>query len=471
MKKKARNISLLIRQNVSAIDHTIILFTIFLISDMTGNCQITFEKTYGGSEMDFGYSVRQTTDNGYILLGSTESFSASRDIYLIKTNQYGDTLWTKTFGGPSFDNGSEVQQTMEGGYILCGDKYGQTFIVKTETNGDTIWTKTYSGYGNSIVQTADSGYTIAGYSSNHVLLFKINSSGDTLWTKYYGSSPSQNCRDSKQTNDGGYILVGNISTGSACDVYLIKTDAIGDTLWTKSYGGSGYDEGYSVVQTNDNGYVLLGNSNSFGGEMFYLIKTDINGNLQWTKTYDGNLNDEGYEVQQTSDGGFVFVAETDKNGLGYDEVFLVKTDAIGDTLWTRTYNQGNGNGLQVTSDGGYIILGFTGIIGAGMNDFYLIKTDNNGNVSGMPNTNINNNFKITSYPNPFNDFTTVKFENSDNCNYTLTLYNTQGEIIRDISNITSDKVVIERKNLNSGLYFYQLRTDKRVVAVGKLIIE
>jgi len=436
--------------------------------------QITFEKTYGGTDMDFGYSVRQTTDNGYILLGSTESFSTSRDIFLIKTDQYGDTLWTKTYGGSNFDEGHEVKQTMDGGYIICGIKDLKTFIIKTNNIGDTMWTKAYIGMGWSVEQIPDSGYIIAGGiwlggANYDMLLIKINSSGDTLWTKTYGNNQAQECRDIKQTNDGGYILTGYTVSGSTSDIYLVKTDSIGDTLWTRSFGGSGYEEAYSVEQTSDNGYIVLGNSNSFCGYKFYLIKTDVNGDTLWTKTYDnGNSNDEGYEVKQTSDGGYVFVAETDKNGLPYEQVYLVKTNGTGDTLWTQTYNQGSGVGLQITSDGGYIIIGFTGSFGAGMDDVYLIKTDANGNAMGI--TESPNNFTCFHiFPNPFSSTTTLHSDNFIR-SATLTVYDSFRQTVKQIKNITGQTINLHRENLSSGLYFLQLTQENKIIATEKLVI-
>lgn len=455
-----------------------IIFLICIFSfALSVRAQITFEKAYGGLDSEFGYSVRQTTDNGYILFGETESFSSSRDWYLIKTDEYGNTLWTKTYGSLNFDSGSEVQQTSDGGYVLCGTHNLQTKLIKTDTIGDTLWTKTHIGYGNSVEQTSDGGYAIAGDiwlggPNYNMLLIKTDSNGDTIWTKTYGNNQSDGCRDFKQTNDGGYILTGYNSVGSTTDIFLVKTNSSGDTLWTKSFGGSGYEAAYSVEQTNDNGYIVLGNTNSFGGDKFYLIKTDANGDSLWTKIYDnGNSNDEGYEVKQTLDGGYAFVAETDKNGFTYEEVYLVKTDSIGDTLWTKTYRQGIGNGLQITTDGGYILLGFTSSFGAGMHDFYLIKTDSYGMITGIVNPELNNGFNFTAYPNPTAGTVTIEFNNSKKINHSLNLYELHGRLVRTITNITSNKIEIERKNLVNGLYIFNLLNDQQLIAVGKLMLE
>src|SRR5260221_10626196 len=116
--------------------------------------QITFQKTYGGTGQEDGRAVQQTIDGGYIILGSTTSFgTGSWDVYLIKTNMYGDTVWTKTYGGSSFDIGLSMKQTNDGGYIISGisQSFGagsnEAYVIKTDVNGDTLWARTYGDFG------------------------------------------------------------------------------------------------------------------------------------------------------------------------------------------------------------------------------------------------------------------------------------------------------------------------------------
>jgi len=168
------------------------------------------------------------------------------------------------------------------------------------------------------------------------------------------------------------------------DVYLIKTDSIGDIRWTKTYGGVDWDAGLAVQQTTDGGYIVAGRTSSFGagGGNVYLIKTDSIGDTLWTKTYGGGDWDEGYAIQQTTDGGYIVAGRTESFGVGFGDVYLIKTDSIGDTLWTKTYGGGDwdeGYAIQQTTDGGYIVAGDTWSFGAGLTEVYLIKTDSNGN--------------------------------------------------------------------------------------------
>jgi hypothetical protein len=156
------------------------------------------------------------------------------------------------------------------------------------------------------------------------------------------------------------------------------------TYFAKTYGGTGGDIAYSVQQTSDGGYILAGETDSFGaGGDIFLIKTDASGNIQWAKTYGGTYSDYAYSVQQTSDGGYIVAGYTRSFGAGLSDVFLVKTDASGNISWAKTYGGTNGEGafsVQQTSDGGYIVAGYTYSFSAGWDDIFLIKTDANGNI-------------------------------------------------------------------------------------------
>jgi len=387
-----------------AISFCIALLLLWALPSLSSSTQITFERTCGDTNYDEGYSVAQTSDGGYIIAGRTDYFVTDYcDVYLIKTDSLGDTLWTKTYGGTDYDEGYSVAQTSDGGYIIAGGTYSygaggwDVYLIRSDPLGDTLWTKTYGGgffdEGYSVAQTSDGGYIIAGVINfygadiSDVYLIKMDSLGDTLWTKTYGGTGYQEGYSVAQTSDGGYIIVGlTYSYGAnGYDVYLIKTDSVGDTLWTKTYGGADYDKGESVAQTSDRGYIIAGWTYSYGAGYtdVYLIKTDSLGDTLWTKTYGGTGYDEGHSVAQTSDGGYIIAGRTDSFGAGYYDVYFIKTDSLGDTLWTRTYGgteDDHGQSVAQTSDGGYIIAGWTDSFGAGSYDVYLIKTDSLGEV-------------------------------------------------------------------------------------------
>jgi len=311
-----------------------------------------WEKTIGDIYEDEGSSVQQTSDGGFIITGLTASFGNWFDVYLIKTDSSGNRQWQNTFGGGDFDIGRSVQQTSDGGFIIAG------------------LTRSF------------------GAGMSDVYLIKTYSSGNPQWQKTFGGSYSDSAYSVQQTTDGGYIIAGYIysfTTFWGLDVYLIKTDSAGNSLWQKTIGGSKSDYGCSVQQTSDGGFIIAGYTNSFGagGYDVYLIKTDSSGNSQWQKTFGGSGDDYGYSVQQTTDGGFIIAGSTESFGAGKNDVYLIKTDSAGNLIWQKTFgvsDDDKGYSVQQTSDGGYIIAGETNSFGAGYNDVYLIKTDSAGNL-------------------------------------------------------------------------------------------
>jgi TolB-like protein len=362
----------------------------------------SFAKTYGGTNWDWTSSVQQTSDGGYIVAGWTWSFGAGGgDIFLIKTDANGNIIWAKTYGGTSWDEAYSVQQTSDGGYIVAGWTwsfgvgYSDFFLIKTDANGNIIWAKTYGGTNRdsaySVQQTSDGGYIVAGTTwsfgagSLDIFLIKTDANGNIIWAKTYGGTGWDEAYSVQQTSDGGYIVAGRTSSFGAgySDIFIIKTDANGNIQWAKTYGGTDNDWAHSVQQTSDGGYIVAGWTWSFGAgyDDIFLIKTDANGNVQWAKTYGGTNYDDAFSVQQTSDGGYIVAGR--ENYVFAGDIILIKTDANGNIIWAKTYggtNYDDAFSVQQTSDGGYIVAGGTESFGAGRSDIFLIKTDANGNI-------------------------------------------------------------------------------------------
>jgi hypothetical protein len=329
----------------------LLIVSLVALFTQSAHAQVRFAKTYGGSADDYAFSVQQTSDGGYIVAGWTWSFGAGvGDFFLIKTDASGDIIWAKTYGGTNDDFAYSVQQTSDGGYIVAGTTnsfgagVGDFFLIKTDASGDIIWAKTYGGTNTdlaySVQQTSDGGYIVTGLTRsfgagwNDVFLIKTDENGDIQWAKTYGGTSSDAAYSVQQTSDGGYIVAGfTYSFGAGVgDFFLIKTDASGDIIWAKTYGGTNTDLAYSVQQTSDGGYIVAGFTLSFGagGRDILLIKTDANGNIIWAKTYGGTNWDEGYSVQQTSDGGYILAVLTNSFGAGWYDILFIKTDASGD---------------------------------------------------------------------------------------------------------------------------------------------
>jgi hypothetical protein len=468
------------------------LVFVFGIVGLFGQAPNTaWTRTYGGENYDEGYSVQQTTDGGYIIAGYTESYGVGSDVYLIKTDSTGDALWTKTYGGADTDYGYSVQQTSDGGYIVAGMTYfyslgyADVYLIKTNSTGDALWTKTYGGAGSdkgkSVQQTTDGGYIVAGETSSYgageydydVYLIKTNASGDTLWTRTYGGENYDKGESVQQTTDGGYIVAGMTYFYDAgwYDVYLIKTNSLGDTLWTRTYGGADVDCGYSVQQTTDGGYIVTGETHSYGAgaEDVYLIKTNASGDTLWTRTYGGAHYDAGNSVQQTTDGGYIVAGYTLSYGEGAD-VYLIKTNGSGDTLWTKTYGGSStdwGESVQQTSDGGYVVAGRTISYGAGNYDVYLIKIKPEG--SGIEEEITTGLFSLSpAEPNPFTTKTTIRYELGKAADVDVSVYNMLGQKVRDlysgkqasgVHSVSWDGGGDSGEKLSSGIYLLKIEAE------------
>ena len=314
--------------------------------------EVEWDKTFGGSDSDCVYSVQQTFDGGYIVTGFTFSFGAGGfDFWLIKTDSNGNELWNKTFGGSDSDYAWSVQQTSDKGYIVAGatESFGagddDFWLIKTDSNGNKEWDKTFGGSNDdcafSVQQTSDNGYILAGFTDSFGAggrdswLIKTDQNGNKEWDKTFGGSNNDHAHSIQMTSDNGYIIAGYTESFGAGneDFWLIKTDSNGDKEWDKTFGGPDYDWAHSVQQTSDRGYIVAGYTESFGAgnEDFWLIKTDSNGDKEWDKTFGGPDYDWAHSVQQTSDRGYIVAGETKSFGAGNEDFWLIKLKGNGGT--------------------------------------------------------------------------------------------------------------------------------------------
>ncbi|MFW6120674.1 MAG: hypothetical protein ACOC80_07205 [Petrotogales bacterium] len=314
-------------------------------TDDRGNKE--WDKTFGSKGHDSGHSVQQTSEGGYIIAGRTWSYgSGDYDVWLVKTDGDGNEMWNKTFGGINMDTGDSVLLTTQEGYTIVGytESYdiggGDVWLIKTDIDGNEKWNKTFGGakgdFGNAIQQTNDAGYIITGCTESFgsgyfdVWLVKTDGDGNEMWNKTFGGPERDYGFEVLQTTDGGYVIAGTKSYGAGEDIWLIKTDGDGNEMWNKTFGGNDDDLAYSVRQTNDERYIITGYTYSYApgyASDLWLIKTDSYGNKLWDKTFgssSGSKGDEGHAVQQSHDGGYIVVGTTQSYGSGDYDVWLIK---------------------------------------------------------------------------------------------------------------------------------------------------
>jgi hypothetical protein len=359
--------------------------------------QITFQKSLGGALTDNARSLIQTQDGGYLITGPTTSFGDTSliNIYLIKTDEFGDTLWTKAYYDSSNAYPYCVSKTNDKGYIISGTSNAKNdaFLLKVSFTGSLWWFKVIGSTSSPDAlyscQTTSSGdYIATGFTNtvagtNDVFVVKTDNAGNIIWSKSYGGFFSDKGYSIKETSSGDYIICGETSSSGGQDMYIVRIDTNGIPVWSYSYGGLSVDIASDIVETSDSNFVVAGNTLSYGAGSFdiVLMKISSTGTPLWTKTYGGRGDDKCTKVIHTSDNGFMITGLTMSFGAGLKDAYVIKTDSSGNLLWSHVYGGVSneiGYCLVQTMDGNYAITGAESSFGAGWDDVYLLKMDSAG---------------------------------------------------------------------------------------------
>ncbi|WP_299118547.1 hypothetical protein [uncultured Tenacibaculum sp.] len=361
--------------------------------------QVDFIKTYGGTRNESGRSVVQTSDNGYAVLGYTQSIdgdvsttktTVQYDYWLLKFDKDDKLQWQKNYGGSKDDRAYQIIETSDKGFAIIGfnksadgdlttnEGFEDVWILKLDATGNITW-KTTTGFsgtdqGFSIIQTSDGGYfvgsildvTASGGQGNSKFAakhaggdywgIKLNSSGNIEWRKYFGGQNTDTCYGVVETTDG-YIMIGSSDSidvdiknnKGSYDFWIVKIDKTGKLVWEKSLGGDQIDEARGIAATNDGNFIIIGDSRSNnkdvtknnGGADVWATKIDTKGNIIWQKNYGGSSFDVGRSIHKTSDNGFIISgsSRSSDNGIvnkGQNDAWILKIDANGNQQWQKT---------------------------------------------------------------------------------------------------------------------------------------
>ena len=350
------------------------LLMIWFLTETSFAQQILWEKTYDqGNREDEAYSVNENQDKGFIIAGRSYNSVVDQGL-LLRTNENGDILWIKTYGGISYNYRSRfysVKQTPNGGFISTGFTNSSgaggydVWLVRTDGNGNELWTKTFGGssydWGRCVQNTQQGGFVVAGSTQSSgagaqdVWLILTDQNGDKIWSKTFGGTGDDYANYVQQTTDGGFILTGTTRSfgGGGAYIWLIRTDADGNILWTKTHGTGG-DYGYVGESTMDGGFIVA----AIAGGDAKIIRTDQNGDALFTRSFGYTVTDPC--VQQTRDGGFI-VTRTFSDKFDYIPE-CIKTNENGDIVWTKTLGVESEDKyvyfVRQTTDCGFILTGY-----------------------------------------------------------------------------------------------------------------
>lgn len=358
---------------------------------------IDFVKTLGGTLNESAQSVIKTTDGGYAILGYAQSMNGdvtskvneSFDYWLLKYDSADNLQWQKTYGGTDDDRGSDIIQTTDGGYAIIGYSKSNDGNITENAGASDFWVSKLDGFGN------------------------------ISWQKSFGFLGADNGISIIQTNDAGYLLIGDIDVSASNgegnsksilskrhaggDYWAIKLNASGEKQWSKFYGGTFTDTPYDVIQTEDNGYLIVGSSdsndvdisNNNGQYDFWVVKISETGALLWEKSYGGSEIDEARAITKSNDGNYIILGDTRSDDFdvsenkGAADLWVIKISPTGNLIWEKTFGGTSfdvGRSISKTQDDGFIISGSSRSLDGnleknnGQNDAWILKIDTNANL-------------------------------------------------------------------------------------------
>lgn len=404
----------------------IIIFILLSIACFSQNpFVIKWEKTFGGGDMDVLYSIQSSSEGGYLLGGYTKSNDGdvkskthgNSDFWVVKIDSVGNFQWEKTYGGINDEYIYSIQPTSKGGWLIggltmskdgdvqSGIKGGQDFwVVKIDSLGTIQWEKTYGGSGDEsirYIQPIEDGGFLVGGSTNSTgvdvqsgnkggqdfWIVKMDSVGTIQWEKTYGGSNDDSFSSIQTIEDGGFLIGGgtysndnDIQSGNhgSWDFWILKINNKGNIQWEKTYGGSGNEFCTSIKPTHNGCFLLGGYTTSNNGDIqskqytqedFWVVKIDSLGNIQWEKTYGGNESETIRSIESLSDGEYVLLGgSSSKDGdvksknNGMIDFWIVKIDSIGTIQWENTFGGYNVDYFftsQYNQKGSFLLGGYT----------------------------------------------------------------------------------------------------------------
>lgn len=479
---------------------TIILFLLLPIFGISQTDTVAHLHAYGGGNNDVAEEIEATLDGGYIVVGSTSSNSSGNtDAYLLKIDSNCSYQWSKALGGINNDWGYSVKQTYDKGYIIgvSSNSYGNggydACLMKRDSLGNYQWKKCYGGndwdFVYSVIQTHDSGYVFCGETYNNtsgfsdVYVVKTNQLGDTVWTRTVGGALVDKGNSIIETSDSNIVVAGVQNTLSdSTQIYVLKFDFNGILLWDSLYGDSLYESAAAIIECNNGDYVIAGTSTSLNVDKEnYIIRTNSSGVSLWANYFNSTGDEEVLDVVEDNMGNLINVGYTEGAGGGMKDVHVFYVNATG--FWmhkSSTYGGGtNEVAKSIAISNNIRLAGFTdGVYGNGLDDMLIVCLDTvyQGQIFSVDSVNdliplnvLKSNIENTVvdvYPNPAQDFIIIK--SNKNISGEIRLVDMLGNEVL-VTNYHSQEA-ISTSNIAQGFYMLEIYFKNTLIEAVKVII-
>lgn len=422
-------------------------------------CTRQWSLALGSNNNDVAKAVELTHDNGYIIASITNSFGNGYQVNLQKRDSLGEYVWEKNYGGNDWDFVADIRRTYDNGFVFCGETYNNTngysdgWIVKVNQYGDTLWTQTVGGAMpdgfHSIIETSDSSIVTAGYKttnadSTDAYVVKLDRTGNILWDSLYGGIGFESIHQVIEVSDGNYAMVGASSSGGSDikdkDHYFLKISTNGnqifETTFVPTVSNNKHDETYSIFETEAGNFIASGYTETFGAgqkDVHVYAIASWGGWGGFGVTFGHYDSDQTFSSIINSKNRMVFVGETNSYGMGNNDVFVLRLDTV--------YNTNYNNKFDVTST----------------EDIAPISVNN------LQETKIH----CSVFPNPASSLLNIFIP--DQSNYYIDFYDLFGRKVYS-SLLKNPYNQIDITSFKKQVYTYQIKNDKEIVFSGKLVI-
>ena len=439
--------------------------------------------TFGGDASDVGFSIERTPDGGFVVAGYATLYETGEDGYLIRLTAEGETLWTRRYGGPEPDRFQSVQLTSGGGFIAAGTTessghgYEDVWLVRVDADGDTLWTRTFGGArwdeGWCVQETRDGGYIVVGHESSFsgcdwdIYVVRTDAQGrevwnyefpgyDNYWDYGYGVVEAQ---------DGGFVVVGAsaMNVGTEFDLLVLKLDGSGQHLWVKTYGTYGQEYGTSVCRTRDGCYVVAGHRWDRLSSYVRLFKVNDKGDSLWCRSYAESDYVRGHCVHATADGGFLVAGHA--GSYVNPDAYLLRTDESGIPLWQGKIDNGGDEvayGICPTGADGCCVVGTNEPSQPGPTDLWVLRLEPGAcGIAGIARATSCPWVLSPVSPSPVLGEAAVFLQMTGSDPAALNLYDVSGRLIRRLwqgkGSTGQVQVSLDRRGLAGGVYFLRLQ--------------